>query len=60
VDFLSENLLSGQFFSFHRKLRPMKQKTLREDRHGAAENFAAEAARRRRRSSQDRFITVEK
>ncbi len=38
----------------------MKQKTLREDRHGAAENFAAEAARRRRRSSQDRFITVEK
>ena len=34
-------------------------KTLREDRHGLAENFVAEATRRRRRSSRSSFFFME-
>ena len=45
-------------FLFHRKVRPMKQKTLREDRTAAEWNYVADATRRRRRISQARFFLV--
>ena len=45
-------------FLFHRKVRSMKQKTLREDRTAAEWNYVADATRRRRRISQARFFLV--
>ena len=41
--------LGGRFFLFHRKLRPMKQKTLREDAHSRE----AEICRKRPRSARE-------
>ena len=41
--------LGGRVFLFHRKLRPMKQKTLREDAHSRE----AETCRKRPRSARE-------
>ena len=46
---------SGEFF-VSQEITSYETKTLREDRHGAEENFAAEATRRRRRSSRAGFF----
>ncbi len=43
-----DSLFWGNLFLFHRKLRPMKQKTLRKDAHSAQGKMVAEATAPRR------------
>ena len=45
-------------FLFHRKVRPMKYKKLREDRTAAVRNHVAKATRRRRRIPQVGFFLI--
>ena len=48
---------SGEFF-VSQEITSYETKTLREDRHGAEENFAAETTRRRRRSLRAGFFLI--